>query len=602
MTIRTRLAMVVLLFASAVLLNITALFYLVHSVTDSLTLIERVRDRQLVAVQMSAHLRDAEAALYRYQIEGEQGFATQFETQIQKFGLDVEQYQKLSTDAISRDWASSLATSKLQAEAGGQRIIKLRNEQNTDLQSMLSAQAGFTDLLTSLKMDYSHDSQLQVNLDGMHEASRALLTAVTAYLASPDDVKRVHFTDSAVRLRQGASQLESMNNSVEGRKQFERITSGSNDLQSLGSQLIGERDLQQSLFANFIATMFTAGQQTIVKKIQPHETEQLSLAQKLLQQAVTSATLVSVLLPIAISLLAGWMVYRLARQMTDNVRALLDGADRVTGGNLVQPVPLDKGGGNELDRLAEAFNNMMTGLASREERLRALISKLAQIQDEERRLIGLDLHDGLTQLIISANMHLNALSGLAGPKLDSQSNQELDLSRTMVKQAIEEARRVISEIRPTVLEDFGLVEGLRRYVIEISEAQRWQSEVLADIGSLQVPSPVDTAIFRIAQEALANARKHAQTEKVRVVFQLEGENLMLSVQDWGRGFDPDVFLDDMTHLGLVSMEERAQMLGGVCTIESVVGEGTTVKVVLPLSALANPQSAWLRSKSERDIR
>lgn len=87
---------------------------------------------------------------------------------------------------------------------------------------------------------------------------------------------------------------------------------------------------------------------------------------------------------------------------------------------------------------------------------------MAQIQDEERRLIGLDLHDGLTQLIISANMHLNSLVALMGVKMGAPAIQELDVSRTLVRQAIDEARRVISELRPTVVEDFGLEEGLRR--------------------------------------------------------------------------------------------------------------------------------------------
>ena len=211
---------------------------------------------------------------------------------------------------------------------------------------------------------------------------------------------------------------------------------------------------------------------------------------------------------------------------------------------------------------------------------------MAQIQDEERRLIGLDLHDGLTQLIISANMHLNTLNALLGSRLDSEAMQELDVGRTLVRQSIDEARKVIAELRPTVIDDFGLKEGLRRYLADICDAQKWSCDIRIEIGDLEILPPVDTAIFRIVQEAMSNIRKHAQTSRVQVVLHVQQNNLCLQVQDWGRGFDPRAFVDDMSHLGLVSMQERAQMLGGSFQIESKKGQGTTVSVAIPLAALA----------------
>jgi signal transduction histidine kinase len=247
--------------------------------------------------------------------------------------------------------------------------------------------------------------------------------------------------------------------------------------------------------------------------------------------------------------------------------------------------PVGSLGNDEFGHLAGSFDNMMAELASREERLRALIAKMTHIQDEERRLIGLDLHDGLTQLIISANMHLNALNALVGSRLDSQATQELDIGRTLVKQSIDEARKVIAELRPTVIDDFGLKEGLRRYVADICESQHWTCETITEIDEEQIPSSVQAAVFRIVQEAISNARKHAQTERVRVMLQVEAGSLFLRVQDWGQGFDPDGFIDETSHLGLASMQERAQMLGGSCQIDSKKGEGTTITVFIPLTAL-----------------
>jgi two-component system sensor histidine kinase DegS len=241
---------------------------------------------------------------------------------------------------------------------------------------------------------------------------------------------------------------------------------------------------------------------------------------------------------------------------------------------------------DEFGRLAESFNEMMLELANREERLRALIGRLAHIQDEERRLIGLDLHDGLTQMIISANMHLNTLNAQIGSQLSAQSLQALDVSRTLIKKSIDEARRVISELRPTLVDDLGLESGLRQYVSEISEEQKWQAETAIDTRGLKIRPSVQASVFRIAQEALTNIRKHAQTRKVRVELTVADHNLVLRIRDWGHGFDAGLIQqDEAEHLGLVSMQERAQMINGVCKIESEVGKGTSVEVCIPLAAL-----------------
>src|SRR5262249_44009917 len=128
------------------------------------------------------------------------------------------------------------------------------------------------------------------------------------------------------------------------------------------------------------------------------------------------------------------------------------------------------------DQAAVALGNarLYHDRAEGEERLRTLIQKMAQIQDEERRLIGLNLHDGLTQLVISEHMHLNTLNALIAQRVDATSRQELETSRTLIQRAIDEARRVIAELRPTVVEEFGLAEGLRHYLTDMSLAEGWQ--------------------------------------------------------------------------------------------------------------------------------
>jgi signal transduction histidine kinase len=184
-------------------------------------------------------------------------------------------------------------------------------------------------------------------------------------------------------------------------------------------------------------------------------------------------------------------------------------------------------------------------------------------------------------------MHLNTLNSQIGSQLSAQSLQALDVSRTLIKQSIEEARRVISELRPTLVEDMGLEQGLRQYVTELCEEQKWDAEIITNTGGLEIAHPVEAAIFRIAQEALSNVRKHAQTERVRVELSKGESCLILRVQDWGQGFDARLIQqDEAEHLGLVSMQERTQMIGGVCKIESQPGRGTRVDVSIPLESLS----------------
>jgi len=586
MSLRKRLVIFVLLFGSAVLTNIFALVYLARSISNSLDAIENIRQRQLVAVQMNAHLRDAEAALYRYQINGEVGFKSQFIEQLNNFSHDLEQYRQMANETNEQQWAATLDAAYQQALSTGNDLITLRDNQTSHLDEFLNAQLQLSTFLSNDVMpNRSDDPEYQAIVSNMQDSSRAMLSAVTGYLASPEESKRVQFTDAAVAFQQAMSSFRNIAQSADEKRWAGEILATFDQLKSLGTQLISGRDLQQSLYANFISIIFNAGQQTIVGKIEPHETEKFAQEQQALLSAVNTASVASILAAAIISGFAILFMFQLSRQINMRATALLDGAERVTHGNLEEPVTIT--GQDEFGQLATSFNTMMRELANREDRLRAMIGRMAHIQDEERRLIGLDLHDGLTQLIISANMHLNTLNSQIGSKLNAQTLQALDVSRTLIKQSIDEARRVISELRPTMVDDLGLEQGLRQYVTEVCEEQNWEAEIVTNTDGLKIASSVQASIFRIAQEALTNVRKHARTQRVRVELSVEDQSLLLRVQDWGQGFDALLIQkDEAEHLGLVSMQERAQMINGVCKIESELGKGTSVEVRIPLVSLA----------------
>jgi signal transduction histidine kinase len=238
------------------------------------------------------------------------------------------------------------------------------------------------------------------------------------------------------------------------------------------------------------------------------------------------------------------------------------------------------------DQAAIALANarLYERLAVREARLRTLAEQLSQIQEEERRLIGLDLHDGLTQLLLSANMHLDTLAAVVNG-LEPQAAGELQMGQARLREAIKEARWVVSELRPAALEDFGLVSGLRQYATELSELETWQLEFVADLGRVKLNPAVETAIFRIAQEALTNARKYANPERVRVSLHIDTHDLLLEVRDWGRGFDVNSLTGARRHFGLTGMHERAVLLDGSLKIESEPGQGTRIVACIPLYAV-----------------
>lgn len=751
MRIRTRLLLLIGLFAAAVLTNILALVFLARSMSASLDDIERVRVRQLLAAQMNERLRNAESSLSRYYSEGASGYAAAFDFQLASFGQSVETYQGTALTDEERSWAKELALIRQDVRELGQNLIRVHDQQTADLQKLIAAQAQLSNLLAALKALRPGEGEYQAALDGMNESAQRMLLTVTAYLTMPDERTRAQFMESSQHFLDNAAQFRRVTANAAPSGKTAQLDSAFDDLRDLGLQLISDRDYQLAWFTPFSADVFQGSQLVIAGEIQPLEAQRLSEAKRNLEAAVGAAIFAGLGLPLALTVLAAIMVWQLARQMDQNMLMLLRGADRVAAGQLNEKIEVTSR--DELMRLADAFNHMMTDLAAREqgltarlaeletlrqvslqitstldldqvlnliassvlnlvdashvhiytqenragdlrlvagagqhhtppspiharpdslaalaaasgqpqilnrsdgsteaadahssslaafplkqgepvlgvlhitsearasfssedvrilslladqaavalgnarlyrdvaereERVRALMQKLAHIQDEERHLIGLDLHDGLTQLVISAHMHLNTLNAMLAGLNDEAARRELETSRMLVKRAIEEARRVIVELRPPMVADFGLAEGLRQYVNDVSVAEGWQSETQIALDGVALNPAAEAAVFRIAQEAIANARKHSGSPRVRVALKADQDELLLSVQDWGRGFDLAALSDEGDHLGLVSMSERAKMLGGQCAISTTPGRGTTVSVRVPLAAL-----------------
>jgi signal transduction histidine kinase len=226
-------------------------------------------------------------------------------------------------------------------------------------------------------------------------------------------------------------------------------------------------------------------------------------------------------------------------------------------------------------------------IAEREQRLQELVRRLQVAQEEERRRVAYEIHDGLAQVAASAHQHLQTFADYHAPQ--SETGREA-LRRTveLVQRTVREARRLIAGLRPTVLDDFGLAQALRLEV-EALRGEGWQVSYEEDIGDRRLPSQVETALFRVAQEALTNVRKHAGRARVAVSLEQHDGSVRLEVRDWGRGFDAASQREPARpgeRVGLLGMQERVALLRGRCAVRGRPGEGTQVIAEVPLESVA----------------
>jgi signal transduction histidine kinase len=218
-----------------------------------------------------------------------------------------------------------------------------------------------------------------------------------------------------------------------------------------------------------------------------------------------------------------------------------------------------------------------------EERMAILRQQLAQVtaaQEEERQRIARELHDGVGPTLASLNIRL----GTARKLLERDHHPaaaEIGELAELTRASIQDIRRLIYDLCPLAPDELGLVPVLRQYVARRCEEQGLELALALPEGEERLPAPIERALFRITQEALTNVTKHAQARRVEVTLTREQREVTLRVADDGRGFDPQVPRSG-PHLGLWSMRERAEQLGGRFQVRSVPGEGTTVSASIPL--------------------
>lgn len=222
-----------------------------------------------------------------------------------------------------------------------------------------------------------------------------------------------------------------------------------------------------------------------------------------------------------------------------------------------------------------------------EAELASLSKRLIAAQEEERRNIARELHDQTAQSLALVKMQLDAVTKHPAAETDARLAQ----TQTVVQEVIESVREMSLNLRPSILDDLGLLSALlwyfERYEARTGVSVRFTHDGVTD-AKLQSSADVRTAAFRIVQEALANVARHAGVAKVEVGIEVEGETLRIHAADEGTGFDPASV--PSTCIGLGSMRERALLLGGDMTVSSRPGGGTRLTVSLPLVAGVQPST------------
>jgi len=198
---------------------------------------------------------------------------------------------------------------------------------------------------------------------------------------------------------------------------------------------------------------------------------------------------------------------------------------------------------------------------------------------EERKRLARELHDSVTQTLFSIGLTAEAATEL----LDSEparAREQLGHLQELTRTAMLEMRSLIFELRPAELETEGLGAALRKHVEVLQRLHDQQIELTVD-GDRRLPPEIERALLRIAQEALGNALRHGGARHVRLALDARDSRVLLRVEDDGHGFDPEEAATRSRRLGLTSMRERAEAIGGALAIDSAPGRGTTVEIEVP---------------------
>jgi signal transduction histidine kinase len=238
--------------------------------------------------------------------------------------------------------------------------------------------------------------------------------------------------------------------------------------------------------------------------------------------------------------------------------------------------------------VAAALENadLYTRLQARTVELARLSARMVEQHEEERRRLSRELHDETAQVFSAVKMELGVLREGVGPAQADRLDRALDLIDT----GIRSIRSVTNDLRPSLLDDLGLLPALRSLVADFDSGSGIQTALVAPAALPPLTKEAELALFRALQEALSNVRRHAGARSVQVEISVGLPGVRLRVRDDGRGpWSPDVErLEREGHMGLAGMRERISALGGTVTFGGAPGAGAALEVLLPVMPVEVP--------------
>ena len=222
-----------------------------------------------------------------------------------------------------------------------------------------------------------------------------------------------------------------------------------------------------------------------------------------------------------------------------------------------------------------------------QEQLRLLSRQLLLAQEEERKKISRELHDEIAQTLTGINIRLASLKSEAMVNTKGLQ-QKISSTQRLVEKSVDIVHRFARELRPTVLDDLGLIPALHSFMKSFARRTGVHAHLTAFAAVERLDAAKRTVLFRVAQEALTNVARHAQASRVDVIIQKLRDRVCMKIKDDGKSFDVERALhaNGGKRLGLLGMRERLEMVGGKFVVESAPGKGTTVQAQIPFSQAA----------------
>ncbi|MDI6814720.1 MAG: GAF domain-containing sensor histidine kinase, partial [Dehalococcoidales bacterium] len=234
--------------------------------------------------------------------------------------------------------------------------------------------------------------------------------------------------------------------------------------------------------------------------------------------------------------------------------------------------------------MAVQNTKLLENIARQQYALKQLKAETIQAEENERKMVALEIHDVISQAIASLFYRIQTCERLLSFDVE-RARKEFSEIKRMAQNTLDDVTRLMLNLRPPVLDDVGVFPALHRYIDQYQRENGIRTKIKIKGRRRRFHPLVEISIYRIVQEALTNIRRHAEASRVVVEFKINQEKLEGLVEDNGKGFNPNAFLSRKEadgHLGLFSMKERAALLDGTLEVKSSPGRGTAVRFELPI--------------------